>query len=212
MKIAVIGSGSVGGTLGRILAQKGHEITFGVREPESDKVRSLLHSISGSAKADSIGAAVAQSEVVILATPWTAAQDAIANAGDLNGKILIDCINPVELGAGLSKGLIIGHTTSAAEEIAKWAKGALVVKAFNNIGANCFENPQFGSVTASAFICGDDQNAKQAVTSIVQDVGFEVIDTGALTQARLLEPLGMLWISLAINGVGGEFSISFVER
>ncbi len=213
MKIAVIGSGNVGGTLGKILAQKGHDVTFGARDPQSEKIKSLLSSISGNARADSIPGAVADADVVILATPWDAAQDAIAQAGNLTGKVLIDTINPVGLNPeGLSRGLVIGHTTSAAEEVAKWATGARVVKAFNNIGANCFGNTQFGSVTATAFICGDDADAKKVVTILAQDVGFEVVDTGPLAQARLLEPLAMLWISLAIGGVGREFSISLVKR
>lgn len=213
MKIAIIGTGSVGGTLGRILANRGYDITFAVRDPNSEKVRSLLATIPTNATADSIAAAVAQSEAVILATPWNAAQDAIAAAGDLSGKILIDATNPVGMGAGLAAGLVIGHTTSAAEEITKWVPEVPVVKAFNNIGANCYENTQFGPVTATAFICGDDSAAKQVVSKMAQDVGFEVVDAGSLTQARLLEPLAMLWISLAYGGgVGREFSISLVKR
>lgn len=212
MKIGIIGAGSVGGTLGKILAAKGHEILFGVRDPESEKVQSLLSSLSGNVKAG-IVAAVAEADVVILATPWDATEAAIASAGDLNGKVLIDCTNPVGLGLeGLSKGLVVGHTTSGAEQVAQWAMGARVVKAFNNIGANCFENPQFGSVTATAFICGDDADAKQVTTILAETIGFQVVDAGPLTQARLLEPLAMLWISLAIGGAGREFAISMVRR
>jgi predicted dinucleotide-binding enzyme len=110
------------------------------------------------------------------------------------------------------RGLVIGHTTFAAEEVAKWATGARVVKAFNNIKANCFENTKLGPVTATAFICGDDADAKKVVTGLAHDVGFEAVDTGPLTQARLLEPLVMLWISLTFSGVGRKFSISLVTR
>lgn len=213
MKIAIIGAGSVGGTLGRILARKGHEIIFGVRDPQSEKVASLLQSISGTAEADSIQAAVAPADVVILATPWEGTQEALSAAGDLNEKVLIDATNPIQLGMeGLMKGLQVGHTTSGAEEVAQWAQGAKVVKAFNNIGANCYENTQFGSVKATAFICGNDAEAKKVTTTLAQDIGFEVVDVGSLTKARLLEPLGMLWIDLAISGVGREFAISFVKR
>jgi NADPH-dependent F420 reductase len=213
MRIAIIGAGNVGGTLGRILAPKGYEITFGVRDPQSEKVRSLLNSISGNVKADSIAAAVAAATVVVLATPWEAAEDAISAAGDLSSKVLIDTTNPVGLSPeGLSRGLTVGYTSSAAELVAKWAQGARVVKAFNNIGANCLENLTFGSVTATAFICGDDPDAKQTVAAIARDVGFEVVDTGPLMQARLLEPLAMLWISLAFSDVGRDFSISLIQR
>jgi len=213
MKIAVIGAGSVGGTLGRILAGKGHEVTFGVRDPQSEKVTSLLQSITGTAKADSIQAAVASADVLILATPWEGTQEALSAAGDLNGKVLIDATNPIQLGMeGLLKGLQIGHTTSGAEEVAQWAQGARVVKAFNSIGANCYENTQFGPVKATAFICGNEAEAKKITTTLAQEIGFEVVDVGPLAKARLLEPLGMLWIDLAISGVGREFAISLIKR
>ena len=213
MKIGIIGAGNVGGTLGRILTQKGHEIVFGVRDPQSSKVQSAVDSTGGKAVAASVEEAASHGEVLILATPWNATQEALASSGNLSGKIIIDATNPIEMTpAGLAAGLTIGYTTSAAEEIAKWASGALVVKAFNNIGASCFENLQFGSQTASAFICGDDLEAKKIVTNVAQDIGFQVIDAGDLKQARLLEPLGMLWIHLAFSGMGQDFSINLVKR
>ena len=213
MKIGIIGAGNVGGTLGRILTQKGHEIVWGVRDPQSSKVQSAVESTGGKALAASVQEAASYGEVLILATPWNATQEAIASSGNLTGKIIIDATNPIEMTpAGLAAGLTIGYTTSAAEEIAKWASGALVVKAFNNIGASCFENLQFGSQTATAFICGDDLEAKKIVTNVAQDIGFEVIDAGDLKQARLLEPLGMLWIHLAFSGMGQDFSINLVKR
>lgn len=213
MKVGIIGAGNVGGTLGRILTQKGHEIVFGVRDPQSAKVQAVLESTGGKALAASVVESATHGEVLILATPWNGTQEAIAAAGNLTGKIIIDATNPIEMTpAGLAAGLTIGHTTSAAEEIAKWAPEALIVKAFNNIGASCFENLQFGSQTANAFICGDDLEAKKVVTNLAEDIGFEVIDAGELKQARLLEPLGMLWIDLAFSGMGQDFCINLLKR
>ena len=220
MKIGIIGAGNVGGTLGRILTQKGHEIVFGVRDPQSTKVQSVVESTGGKALAATIKEAASHGEVLILATPWNATQEAlakpskrIASAGNLTGKIIIDATNPIEMTpAGLAAGLTIGYTTSAAEEIAQWAPFALIVKAFNNIGASCFEDLQFGSQTATTFICGDDVEAKKIVTNVAQDIGFEVIDAGDLKQARLLEPLGMLWIHLAYSGMGQDFAINLIKR
>ncbi len=213
MKIGIIGAGNVGGTLGRILTKKGHQIVFGVRDPQSSKVQAAVDSTGGKALAASVREAASHGEVLILATPWNATQEAIASAGNLTGKIIIDATNPLEMTpAGLAAGLTIGYTTSAAEEIAQWAPEALIVKAFNNIGASCFENLQFGSQTATAFICGDDVEAKKIVTNVAQDIGFEVIDAGDLKQARLLEPLGMLWIHLAYSGMGQDFSINLIKR
>ncbi len=213
MKIGIIGAGNVGGTLGRILTKKGHQIVFGVRDPQSSKVQAAVESTEGKALAASVREAASHGEVLILATPWNATQEAIASAGNLTGKIIIDATNPLEMTpAGLAAGLTIGHTTSAAEEIAQWAPFALIVKAFNNIGASCFEDLQFGSQTATTFICGDDVEAKKIVTNVAQDIGFEVIDAGDLKQARLLEPLGMLWIHLAYSGMGQDFAINLIKR
>ncbi|MCU0515468.1 MAG: NADPH-dependent F420 reductase [Oscillatoria sp. Prado101] len=210
MKIGVIGAGNVGGALGRILASKGHEIVFGVRDPQSTKVQSLIDSTGGKATAGSIQEAAAHGEVVILATPWKATQSAIEEAGDLSGKILIDCTNP--LGSSPNE-LVIGLTTSAAEEIAKWAAGARVVKAFNNIGAGSFENLTFGSQQANTFICGDDAEAKKVVMSLAQEIGFEPVDTGDLSKARLAEPLAALWIHLAyFQKMGPDFAVNLVKR
>ena len=138
MKIAIIGVGNVGGALGREWAPKGHEIAFGVRDVANPKIKPLLEQMGGRAKATTVREAVAGAEAVVLAMPWAAAKDAIGAAGDLSGKIVVDCINPVT--ADLT-GLAIGQTTSAAEEIGRWAKGARVVKAFNMTGAGNYLNP-----------------------------------------------------------------------
>ncbi|WP_442922473.1 NAD(P)-binding domain-containing protein [Microcoleus sp. CZ3-B2] len=209
MKIGIIGAGNVGGTLGRIFSQKGHSIVFGVRDPQSAKVQSAVASTRGNARAASLVESASHGQFLILAMPWNGTQEAIAAAGDLTGKIVINATNPMELTpAGLAAGLTIGHTTSAAEEIAEWAIGSQVVKAFNNIGASCLKNLHFCSQTATAFICGDNIDAKKIVTNLAQNIGFEVVDVGELKQARLRKPLGMLLINLAFSGMGQDFAIT----
>lgn len=196
MKIAVIGSGNVGGALGKLWAAKGHEVVFGVRDPQNADVQSLVKSTGGRARAATVNDAAAFGDAVVLAVPWPAVQDALKSAGNLEGKILIDCVNP--LAPDLS-GLVLGTTNSAGEEIARWARGAKVVKAFNTIGAANFENSRFGSERATMFICGDNASAKSSVARLAEDLGFEVVDAGPLTASRLLEPLAMLWIHLALK-------------
>ena len=123
---------------------------------------------------------------------------------------MIDCTNPLK--PDLS-GLAIGHTTSAAEQVAVWAPGARVVKAFNTTGAENMSNPQFGSERASMLICGDDPDAKAAVVGLAADAGFDVVDAGRLASARLLEPLAMLWIHLAYaQGLGTGFAFKLLRR
>ena len=194
MKIAVIGAGNVGGALGTLWAGKGHEIMFGVREPSRRQLVQLVKSISGQVRAGSVREAATFGEVVVLATPWPATENAIRSAGNLTGKTVIDCTN--RLASDLS-GLVIGTNNSAGEEVARWAAGANVVKAFNTIGAANFAHPRFGADPASMFIAGDDAAAKSAATRLAAELGFEVVDAGPLLAARWLEPLAMLWIHLA---------------
>jgi hypothetical protein len=209
MKIAIIGAGHVAGSLAKQWAGQGHDIVFGVRDPKNPKVHDLLDSIGAHARAEDVAEAAAVGEVVVLATPWSAAQDAIRAAGDISGKILIDCTNPLLPDVS---GLSIGRTTSAAEEIAGWASGARVVKAFNTIGAERMLHPQFGSQAASLFICGDDEMAKSVVAGLAEEIGFDVIDAGPLTVARLLEPLAMLWIHLAYKqGLGPNIAFKLLR-
>lgn len=194
MEIAIIGAGDVGGTLGRLWIKKGHHIMFGVRNPQSHNVRNLIRSINSGVKVGTIGEAASFADVILLAIPWMAVEEVIKSAGNLSEKILIDPTNPIN--ADLT-GLIIESSTSAAEEIAKWAKGSKVVKAFNSIGAKALNNLQFGSVRADAFICGDDFKSKTVIKKLATDIGFDTVDAGHLINARALEYLALLWIQLA---------------
>ncbi len=210
MNIAIIGAGNVGGTLGELWAARGHEITFGVRDQANSRVKALLHSIGPRAQAASIRDAAAGAPAIVLAVPWDAAKAAIQACGDLSGKVLVDCTNPVA--AGLAE-LSVGLTTSAAEEIASWANGARVVKAFNTLGAEDLPNPTFGELAASMMICGDDAEAKAVVSRLAEQLGFDVIDAGPLSSARLLEPLAALWIRLAdVEGLGPNIAFRLLRR
>ena len=196
MEIAIIGAGDVGGTLGRLWANKGHQIMFGVRNLQGHNVLNLIRSIGSSVKVGTIAEAASFADVIVLAIPWKAVEETIKSAGDLSGKILIDPTNPIK--ADLT-GLIIESSTSAAEEIAKWAKDSKVVKAFNSIGAKTLDNLQFGLVRADAFICGDDFKSKTVVKKLATEIGFDTVDAGPLINARVLEYLALLWIHLAYS-------------
>jgi predicted dinucleotide-binding enzyme len=214
MQIAIIGAGNVGGALGTRWAEKGHSIRYAVRNPKDDKVQKLLASLKGKAQAAGVAESTSAAEVVVLATPWEGARDALTAAGNLAGKILIDATNPINLGAeGLKAGLVLGHDSSGGEQVAAWANGARVVKAFNTTGAVNMLNPVYGSQKATMFICGDAADAKATVKKLSDEIGFETIDAGPLSVARLLEPLAMLWIHLAYaGGVGPDFILRLVKR
>lgn len=210
MHIGIIGSGNVGGALGTRWAQAGHQVVFGSRNPGSDEMRRLVAGAGASARAASSQEAVAAAEVVLLSTPWPATQAVVQGLGDLSGKILIDATNPLK--PDLS-GLVIGAATSAGEQVAGWARGAKVVKAFNTVGYNIMANSAFGADRPVMFYCGDDAAAKQTVKPLVEQLGFEAVDAGPLRQARLLEPFALLWISLAyMAGQGREIAFKLLRR
>ena len=209
MKIAIFGAGNVGGTLGKAWAKKDHEIFFGVRHPQDGKTQQLVQSIGGKAQAGNVKQAAAFGEVVVLATPWPTTEAAVKEAGDLTGKVVIDCTNPFK--PDLS-GLALGFTTSAAEQVAQWAKGAKVFKAFNTTGFKNMADPVINGIRTVMFVCGDDNEVKPIVLKLAGDIGFDAVDAGKLVKARLLEPWAMLWLSLAFGSVGPDFGFALLRR
>jgi 8-hydroxy-5-deazaflavin:NADPH oxidoreductase len=210
MKIGIIGSGNVGGALGSRWAKVGHEVIFGTRDPHGTDMQQLSAKASGKTRAATLADAAHEGDVLLLATPWPATQQVVAGLGDLNGKILIDATNP--LLPDLS-GLTLGTSTSGGEQVAGWARGAKVVKAFNTVGANIMENPSFEGHRPVMFYCGDDAQAKQIVKKLIDELVFEAIDAGPLRQARLLEPFALLWISMAYaQGMGRDFAFELLRR
>jgi NADPH-dependent F420 reductase len=210
MHIAILGTGGVGSTLGSRWAKAGHTIAFGSRLPESEKVLELLQKCGSGAKACSPAEAIAGADAILLAVPWPATRATLASLGELKGRVLIDCTNP--LTADFS-GIELGHSTSAAEQIAAWSPGSRVVKAFNTAGTKVMANPQFGDHPAAMFYCGDDLAAKATVKQLIADLGFDPIDAGPLHSARYLEPLAMLYIHLAFRqGWGSNCAFRMMKR
>ncbi len=208
MEIAIIGTGRVGSALGRRWAAAGHTVVFGSRRAGTAAV-SELEAIDGASVKTPVEA-VSQASIVVLATPWPATEEVVGSLGTLAGKILIDCTNPV--GSGFSFEGELGR--SGAEQIASWANGAHVVKAFNTTGAKNMASPIVsGDNRLAMFICGDDDAAKATVTALAEELGFDVADAGALSQAFYLETLAMLWISQAFGQEWGpDFGFAILRR
>jgi len=208
MKIAILGSGAVGSALGKGWSRSGHTITYGSRDPHSESIQALLDELPGS-QAVNHQHALNFSPVVVLATPWKATKTLITSLKGWQDKILIDTTNPLIPGLQLE----LGFNNSGAEQVARWAPGARVVKALNTTGANNMLNPTYQDKPISMFICGDDPDAKELTASLCRDLGFDPIDSGELTSARYLEPLALLWIRLAsVQGLGREIAIKLVKR
>jgi 8-hydroxy-5-deazaflavin:NADPH oxidoreductase len=203
MQIAIIGAGKVGNALATGWIRAGHRVTFGIRDANA-------RPSDGPAGASykSVAAASQAAEAVVLSVPWPAVPDALAAAGDLRSKILIDCTNPLRMGASGLK-LEIGHATSGGERVAALAPGASVFKTLNQTGfANMEHAGAFSPVPALMYVAGDDAARKPEVLALVSDLGFEAIDGGPLSVARLLEPMAMLWIHMAMN-CGAPMSQAF---
>lgn len=208
MKIGIIGAGDVGGTLGMRWRQKGHEIMFGIRNRQSQKVQKLIE-LDKNLEFGEIRETVAFGDVIVFAVPWNSVEETIRIAGNLTDKILIDPTNPLTPDL---KGLAL-ENTSAAEKISNLTKSAKVVKAFNMIGAKTLSNLIYDSQRADLFICGDDSHAKQIVRELAIDIGFDVIDVGPLVNARLLESLALLWIELAFRQqMGPNIAFKLLRR
>jgi len=210
MKIAIIGAGNVGGTLGSAWANRGHDVIFGVRDAADPKLEQLLARAAGKARIATVKEAAAAADVIALTVPWPAAQEALRSTGDLRGKILLDCTNPLK--ADLS-GLTVGHTTSGGEQVAAWAPGARVVKIFNTTGFPNMANPEYREGRSMMLYCGDDAQAKQVAAQLATELGFESYDVGPLSEARLLEPFALVWIHLAVlQKMGTGFAFRLMRR
>lgn len=202
-RIAIIGTGNVGGGLATTLAKAGYALQLGVR-PGSD-VKALLGACGAKASATSPEDAAAWAEVVFLAVPAAAAVDvARALGAKLEGKVVVDCNNPLTWKDGPVWAPPAEGSLAAA--IAKAAPGAHVVKAFNQFGAEHHADPRKTGAPAHVLMAADDAGAKAKVATIARTAGFEPIDAGPLRNAGLLENLAMLWIHLAmVGGQGREF-------
>lgn len=210
MNIGIIGSGNVGGALGTRWAKGGHQVTFGSRHPNDGDMKELVGRAGSNAHVATLAAAAKSGEVLLLATPWPVTKDVVQGLGDLTGKVLIDATNP--LLPDLS-GMALPNTTSAAEQVAGWARGAKVVKAFNTVGSNIMENPAFGADKAVLFYCGDDAGAKDKAKQLADELGFESVDAGPLSQARVLESFALLWVLLAFKAdLGREIAFKLLRR
>lgn len=208
MKIAMLGAGDVGGTLGKRWAQLGHEVVFGVREPAAPRYRKLVEEAGERASAAAVADAADGADVVTLAVPWKGVDDALATAGDLSGKVLLDATNPFAGGVAAATG-----ERSGGERVAELAAGARVVKIFNSTGWNVMRDPRFPDGAATMPYCGDDVDAKATARDLAEELGFHAVDAGGLDQAGRLEGLAFLWVELAYEqGLGREIAFRLMQR
>ena len=192
MKVGIIGKGHVGTAIGEGLSRKGHQVKYGHRDPKEPVVE-----------------AAKWGEVIILAVPHEAVEDATKELGSLSdSKVLLDVTNAVTDDLGLA----IGFSTSAAEELQKLLPKAHVVKAFNTVFAANQNTGKIGTEQLTLFVAGDDAKAKQTIMQLGRDIGFDPVDTGPLKSARYLEPMATLLMNLAfVLGMGTKIGYKLVK-
>lgn len=192
MTYAFIGIGNVGFALADRLQKKGHNIIIAHENRESNSVQEALAQ-NPDLEVKPVQQAIDQADVVFLATPFKA-NESLLSGLRFNGKPLIDCTNPV--GPGISHGL--KSEISGSEKVQQWAPDARVVKAFTVYGYENLANANFPAYNhlPAMFIAGNDEGAKQTVSQINADLGFETVDAGGLDQALHLEHMTLLWVKM----------------
>jgi len=206
MNIVIVGAGNVGRALGGGWVRTGHQVTFAVRDPNKPELAALKQ--SGASVTSSTGAATA-GDVFALTVPWSAVGPSIAALGSLAGKIVIDATNPLTPDFALA----VGHNDSAGETVARLARGARVVKAFNTTGFNNMADSRYTGGKLAMMVAGDDGDAKKIVLALAADLGFDAVDAGPLAMSRYLEPMAMVWIKLAIaQKMGRDFGFALLRR
>ncbi|MFN2645761.1 MAG: NADPH-dependent F420 reductase [Burkholderiales bacterium] len=199
MRVGILGSSDVAKSLGRAFLNAGHEVMLGSREPE--KLTSWVREIGKGASSGTFSETAKFGELVALAVHGTKAVEAVRMAGaeNFDGKVIIDATNPLDMSSRPPK-LVGGLGSSSGELIQKALPGASVVKAFNTVGNAHFYKPQFVGGPPDMFVCGDDAKAKERVSRLCQDFGWNAIDVGGIALSHYLEATAMVWIITAFTG------------
>jgi predicted dinucleotide-binding enzyme len=202
MRIGILGSGLMGGKLGTLFARAGHEVVFSYARSEQ-KLKRLARAAGKRARAGTPADAARESDVVLLAVHWSRVDDVLKQAGDVKGKIVVSCSLPMNAN---DTALVVAHTSSGAEALAKKTRGARFVAAFGTVPSevlfDVFERRRRAK-RPSLLYCGDDQRAKDTAARLIRDLGFEPLDAGPLRIARYTEPFTLLIAQLAYEGDRG---------
>jgi len=202
MRIGILGSGLMGGKLGTIWARAGHEVVFSYSRGK-EKLNKLARDARGKARAGTPSEAAKDADVLLLAVHWSRIDDVLTQAGDLSGKVIVSCSLPMNAD---DTDLVIAHTSSGAEELAKKVPKTRVVSAFGTVPSevlfDVFESRR-KATRPSLVYCGDDPKSKKIAAELIRDVGFDPVDGGPLRMARYTEPFTLLIAQLAYEGKGG---------
>jgi predicted dinucleotide-binding enzyme len=202
MRVGIVGSGLMGGKLGMLFARAGHEVVFSYARSEQ-KLRKLAREAKGKARSGTAREAAQETDALLLAVHWSRLDDVLNQTGDLSRKVIVSCSLPMNAD---NTELIVAHTSSGAEMLARRLPEARVVSAFNTVPSevlfSVFEARR-KATRPSLVYCGDDPRSKTLVAGLIRDVGFDPVDAGPLRIARYTEPFALLVAQLAYEGQGG---------
>ncbi|SLN09736.1 NADP oxidoreductase coenzyme F420-dependent [Roseivivax jejudonensis] len=200
MKIAILGAGLMGSKLGRLWAAGGHDVTFAYSR-SADKLARLAR--DAGATSGTVAEAVAGADAILLAVHWSRIGDVLAQAGDLEGRVVLNCCVPLN---EANDALVLGPETSGAEELAAMRPGAAWVSCFNTSPSEAFD-PVFSRKNTEPrphlLIYGDNDGAKELAGGLIRDIGFDPLDAGGLATGRYAEPFAMVTAVLAYGQPGG---------
>ncbi len=202
MRIEILGSGLMGGKLGTIFSRAGHEVVFSYARSEQ-KLKTLARDANGKAQVGTPREATQDADAVLLAVHWSRIEDVLNQTGDLSNKVIVTCSLPLN---DENTELVVAHTSSGAEELAKLIPKAWVVSAFNTIPSEVLFDVFEGrrkSPQPSLVYCGDDSNSKKIAAELIRNVGFDPVDVRALRMARYTEPFAYIVAELAYSGNKG---------
>jgi len=212
MRIGILGSGLMGGKLGTIFTRAGHDVVFSYARSQT-KLERLARDAGGKARAGSPREAALNADALLLAVHWSRVDDVLKQAGDLSGKVIVTCSLPMSAD---DTRLVIAHTSSGAETLAKKVRRVDVVCAFSSVPSevlfDVFDAKRRTRRRPSLVYCGDDQDAKDVAASLIRDVGFEPVDAGPLRIARYVEPFSLAMAQLAYEGDEGPEIAYRIER
>jgi predicted dinucleotide-binding enzyme len=211
VRIGILGSGLMGGKLGTLFARAGHEVVFSYARSK-EKLKRLARNAGANALPGTPAEAARDADALLLAVHWTRLADVLRQVGDVSGRVIVSCSLPMNAD---NTELVVAHTSSGLEELAKIVPKARVVAAFNTVPSEVL----FGvydrrrrANRRSLLYCGDDRRGKALAASLIRDIGFNPVDAGPARTARYIEPFALLVAQLAYEGKGGPELAYWFER
>lgn len=213
MNIGIIGHSNVGSAIGKNLVKFANEITYGLRDKTiEEKLTDVIDTISGKARFDTIKATILNNDIIFIAIPGHVVEDFVKDNPELDGKVIVDCTNPI--GEGFSH--FYNSTKSNTQVIQELLPSAKVVKSFSTYGFENFADSSYRNykeVKPAMLIAGNDSGAKKIVSEINNNLGFETVDTGDVSMAIHLEHQAFIWIKMArVQGRDFDFTWALLKR